>query len=99
MMQRDINITIKLEELDKFSIRIPMSEEQRAREAQRIVNHLYNSWKEKFDNLSALELMGRIAFHLARKFEELNAGMDTVAAEIDNTEKELDRILLATGHD
>lgn len=94
-MQRDINITIKLEGLSAFSIRIPIGQEQNAREAERIVNHLFNSWKEKLGTLSTQELMGRIAFHLARKFETLNADLLNAEEELNKSEQELDRILLS----
>lgn len=93
-MQRDINITIKLEGLTPFSIKIPLDQEQSARDAERIVNHLFNSWKDKLSNLSHHELMGRIAFQLARKFEALNADMLKVGEELDRSERELDAILL-----
>lgn len=94
MMQRDINITIKLEDLTPFSIKVPIQQEEAAREAQRTVNHLYNSWKGKLGNLSSAELMGRIAFHLARKFEDLNTDLNQVENELTECEQTFDKILL-----
>ena len=93
-MPRDINITITLDDIDRFSIRVPLEEEERAREAERIVNHLYNSWKERFGSLTALQLMGRIAFHLARKFEDLNSGLGALEDAVEECESQFDDILL-----
>lgn len=94
LMQRDINITIKLEGIDKFSIRIPAEQEKNAREAERTVNLLYNSWKERFAHLSSNELLARISFYLARKFEDLNSELLAVEATVDDCEGVFDRILL-----
>ena len=93
-MQRDINITVKIDDLTPFSIRVAADEEERAREAQRIVNYLYDSWKGKMGNLSTAELMGRIAFHIARRFEDLNAMMAMGENELTRGEEALDKILL-----
>lgn len=93
-MQRDINITITLEGVDRFSIRVPLDQEKKAKEAERIVNHLYNSWKEKFTSLTPLELMGRISFHLARKFEDLNSNLVELQETVSDCESEFDHILL-----
>lgn len=95
MMQRDINITIKLEGLDTFQIRVALEDESKAREAQRIVNSLYNSWHEKFPTLSKEELMGRIAFHMARMYESMNQTISELEKSLGKTEEVLDSILLS----
>lgn len=94
MMQRDINITIKIEGTSGFTINIPLEQEAKAKEAQNIVNYIFKSWKEKLPSLSNLDLMARIAFHLARKFEEINSELAEVDKQIANCEKKLDDILL-----
>lgn len=94
-MQRDINLTIKLEGIDSFPIRISMEEETVTREAQKTVNLLYNSWQEKMPNLTPLELMGRIAFYMARRYEETTARMNEINETAELTEKEFDSILLS----
>lgn len=96
MMQRDINITIKIEGSQHFSIKIPIDEETNAREAEKIVNYIYKSWKEKLPNLSNMEIMARIAFHMARKYEELNKEVSAITSELEACESKLDDLLLAT---
>ena len=94
MMQRDINITIKIEGSSGFSIKIPIQQENNAREAENIVNYIFKSWKEKLPSLSDKDLLARIAFHIARKYEELNKQLADVDNDIKNCSKTLDDILL-----
>lgn len=94
MMQRDINITIKLEGLTPFHIKVPIEKEQHAREAQRYINHLYNSWNEKLAPIHPLELMGKIAFQMARNFLELSEQVESMEHLAIESEKSLDDLLL-----
>ena len=78
-----------------FPIRIPEEEEAYARKAQADINRLYNSWKAgKLGSLSPLELMGRIAFQMARRYEQLNAVLEQLETSVDDCDKEFDNILL-----
>lgn len=81
--------------MPSFPIRIPEEEEAFARAAQADINRLYNSWKAgKLGSLSPFELMGRIAFQMARRYEQLNAVLEQLKTSVDESNKEFDNILL-----
>lgn len=95
-MQKDIKITIKLEPIESFMVQLNIDEEAFARRAQQLINGIYNSWKEKFPYLDEKQLLGRIAFLLARKYEEQKNLLDNMEQAIEECENRLDNLLLSS---
>ena len=94
MQQNKVNITIKINGINPFSMTVDRSREEIDRTAQDIVNHILDAWKIKFPNLSELDLMGRVAFQLARNFETLNRNEESLRDLLESSEKDLDKLLL-----
>lgn len=89
------NITVRLADLAPIALSINPDEEEQYREAEKLVNYLWNRWMEHFRNVaSSNEVMARVAFQFARLYAQ--ARKDNVATNefLTDFERKLDEIVV-----
>lgn len=91
------NITIRLAELPPIPLQIKREDEPIVRTAEYNVNQLWKSWVQRFSDKSAYEVLAMVAFQFAKAYVTLNNQAERTTAVINDFERTLDRLLLATG--
>ncbi|MBP5689219.1 MAG: cell division protein ZapA [Muribaculaceae bacterium] len=67
----NLNIMIRLADVEPTALTIPRDEEANYREAEKLVNTLWNKWIERFDGDDASKrVMAMVAFQFARLYSK-----------------------------
>ena len=67
----NLNILIRIADVEPISLTIPSDEEASYREAEKLVNTLWNKWIDKFDDdNSSQRVMAMVAFQFARLYSK-----------------------------
>ena len=67
----NLNILIRLADVEPIALTIPSSEEETYREAEKLVNTLWNKWIGKFEGEnSSQRVMAMVAFQFARLYSK-----------------------------
>ena len=89
------NIWIAIADLKPIPLSIVRDDEPSYREAEKMVNTLWQKWLPRFkDSSSEKEIMGRIAFQFARLYAQAYRENANVAAFLKDLEKSLDDIVV-----
>jgi hypothetical protein len=65
------NILIRIADVEPIALTIPSSEEETYREAEKLVNTLWNKWIGKFEGEnSSQRVMAMVAFKFARLYSK-----------------------------
>jgi hypothetical protein len=68
---KTLNILIRIADVDPIALTIPLDEEASYREAEKLVNTLWNKWKDRFDgDNSSQSVMAMVAFQFARLYSK-----------------------------
>ena len=69
--ENNLNILIRLADIEPIALTIPSKEEETYREAEKLVNTLWNKWIGKFDgDNSSQRVMAMVAFQFARLYSK-----------------------------
>ncbi|MBR5086474.1 MAG: cell division protein ZapA [Muribaculaceae bacterium] len=69
--ENNLNILIRLADVEPIALTIPSKEEETYREAEKLVNTLWNKWIGKFDgDNSSQRVMAMVAFQFARLYSK-----------------------------
>ena len=67
----NLNILIRIADVEPIALTIPSKEEEGYREAEKLVNTLWNKWIDKFDgDNSSQRVMAMVAFQFARLYSK-----------------------------
>ncbi len=67
----NLNILIRIADVEPIALTIPSNEEEGYREAEKLVNTLWNKWIDKFDgDNSSQRVMAMVAFQFARLYSK-----------------------------
>jgi hypothetical protein len=67
----NLNILIRIADVEPIALTIPRDEEASYREAEKLVNTLWNKWIDKFDDdNSSQRVMAMVAFQFARLYSK-----------------------------
>ena len=67
----NLNILIRIADVEPIALTIPSDEEASYREAEKLVNTLWNKWIDKFDDdNSSQRVMAMVAFQFARLYSK-----------------------------
>ena len=67
----NLNILIRLADVEPIALTIPSSEEETYREAEKLVNTLWNKWITRFEGEDASKrVMAMVAFQFARLYSK-----------------------------
>ncbi len=92
---KKINITIRLSDAKPIPLSISPEDEPQYREAEKLVNTLWNKWRERFrDTDSNEEVMARVAFQFARLYAKAQRATDSTNDFLIDFEKKLDEIVI-----
>ena len=90
-----LNLTIRLADVKPLSLSIDRDEEPRYREAEKLVNTLWNKWMLRFRNTSSSEeVMARVAFQFARLYAQVYRENMATSEYLADFEKKLDDIVI-----
>ncbi len=90
-----LNITIRLADVKPLSLSIDRNDEPRYREAEKLVNTLWNKWMLRFRNTSSSEeVMARVAFQFARLYAQVYRENIATGEYLADFEKKLDDIVV-----
>lgn len=90
-----LNITIRLADVKPLSLSIDRDEEPRYREAEKLVNTLWNKWMARFKGTdSSEEVMAKVAFQFARLYSQAYRDNKATNELLTDFEKELDEIVI-----
>lgn len=68
---KTLNILIRIADAEPIALTIPRDEEASYREAEKLVNTLWNKWIDKFDgDNSSHRVMAMVAFQFARLYSK-----------------------------
>lgn len=67
----NLNIKIRIADVEPIALSIPSDEEANYREAEKLVNTLWNKWINRFDgDNSSQRVMAMVAFQFARLYSK-----------------------------
>lgn len=67
----NLNINIRIADIEPIALTIPRNEESSYREAEKLVNTLWNKWVNKFEgDNSSQRVMAMVAFQFARLYSK-----------------------------
>ncbi|MBR5030138.1 MAG: cell division protein ZapA [Muribaculaceae bacterium] len=67
----NLNILIRIADVEPIALTIPRNEEASYREAEKLVNTLWNKWINRFDgDNSSQRVMAMVAFQFARLYSK-----------------------------
>ncbi len=67
----NLNINIRIADIEPIALTIPRNEESSYREAEKLVNTLWNKWVDKFEgDNSSQRVMAMVAFQFARLYSK-----------------------------
>lgn len=93
-MKDKLNITIRIADQTSIPLQISREDEEVVRTAEYNVNKLWQSWMQRYRDMSSSRVLAMVAFQFAKLYEVMTrTGADAVK-KLENFEKELDRILL-----
>lgn len=88
-------IWLQLADVRPIPLSVSPEEETRCREAERLVNSLWDKWMRQFaENGSSQEVLARVAFRFAQLYFDEYAHNKSVNGFLENFEKELDKIVV-----
>ena len=91
----NLNILIRIADVEPIALTIPSNEEEGYREAEKLVNTLWNKWIDKFDgDNSSQRVMAMVAFQFARLYSKSYNQNVAVNDYLTAFEKELDEVVL-----
>ena len=69
--ENNLNIKIRIADVEPIALTIPSDEEASYREAEKLVNTLWNKWVDKFEgDNSSQRVMAMVAFQFARLYSK-----------------------------
>ncbi|MBR2147687.1 MAG: cell division protein ZapA [Muribaculaceae bacterium] len=91
----NLNILIRIADVDPIALTIARDEEQGYREAEKLVNTLWNKWIGKFEgDNSSHRVMAMVAFQFARLYSKSYNQNVAVNDYLTTFEKQLDEVVL-----
>lgn len=88
-------IWLQLADVRPIPLNISPDEENRCREAERLVNSLWEKWMRAFaDKGSSHEVLARVAFRFAQLYFDEYAANKNVNGFLEKFEKEIDSIVI-----
>lgn len=91
-MKDKLNITIRIADQNPLSLSIKPGEEEYIREAEDAINHLWVTWKERFQAGSD-KVMAMIAFQFAKLYTMQKTREKQALSQLEAAEKHLSRLL------
>ena len=89
------DIWLQLADVKPIPLSINPEEEKRCREAEQLVNSLWDKWMRQFaDKGSSHEVLARVAFRFAKLYFDEYAHNKAVNGFLEKFEKELDSIVV-----
>lgn len=68
---KTLNILIRIADVEPIALTIPRDEENNYREAEKLVNTLWNKWEDRFEGEnSSQSVMAMVAFQFARLYSK-----------------------------
>lgn len=93
--ENNLNILIRLADVEPIALTIPSKEEETYREAEKLVNTLWNKWIGKFDgDNSSQRVMAMVAFQFARLYSKSYNQNVAVNKFLTAFEQELDDVVV-----
>ncbi len=90
-----INIWVSLANIKQIPVSVSKADEQEYRNAEKLVNALWNKWMPLFRNTASQEeVMARVAFQFARLYIHAHEQNVAVGAELKEFERKLDEIVV-----
>lgn len=94
-MKAKKEIWLQLADVRPIALNVSPEEEARCREAERLVNSLWDKWMRQFaDNGSSHEVLARVAFRFAQLYFDEYAYNKNVNSFLENFEKQLDKVVV-----
>lgn len=91
-MKDKLNITIRIADQDPLPLSVSRSDVGYIREAEEGINHLWVTWKERFQ-ATPEKVMAMIAFQFAKLYTMQKAREKQALKDLENAQKELTDIL------
>lgn len=89
------NIWIELADVKPIALSVTAADEPAYREAQRLVNTLWNKWMGRFnDSGSSHEVLARVCFQFARLYLASYNENQQTAAQLADLERQLDALVV-----
>lgn len=93
--ERKQKITLTLADVDPIPLVIPASQEAHYREAEQMVNKLWQKWSVQLaDSVTPHELLARVAFQFAKRYLEVFQDNQSVNDYLTDFEQQLDRLVI-----
>ena len=93
MTEDKLNITIRIAGQSPVALRINRADEERVRNAEYQVNHLWGSWTKRFPEKSSMEVLAMVAYQFVELYyKELKISEETDSSLL-KFEEELDNML------
>ena len=93
--ENKVEISVALADLKPMQLEIPKSSVANCRNAETMINKLWNKWRIEFgDRITSEELMARIAFQLARRYADAFEANAEVNEFLTTFEKRLDELVV-----
>ena len=96
-MKDKLNITIRIADQDPIPLSIERNDEATVRKAVDNVNKLWQSWMQRYRDVSSSRVMAMVAFQFARLLESSGKANEEALAALNDFETKLDNMLLSTG--
>jgi len=89
------NIWLELADVKPIALLIDPKDEQAYREAEKLVNTLWNKWRNRFgESTNSHEVLARVAFQFARLYMEAYSQNQAVNGFLTDFEKRLDELVI-----
>ena len=93
--ENNLKILIRLAQEEPIALTIPKDEEEGYREAEKLVNTLWNKWVGRFEgDNSSQRVMAMVAFQFARLYSKAYNQNVAVNKLLTEFEKNLDEVIL-----
>ena len=89
---KNLNILIRIADVEPIALTIPRDEEATYREAEKLVNTLWNKWTKRFNDTSN-DVLARVAFQFARLYLEAYGENRQVNEFLSDLDQQLDALL------
>ena len=98
-MKDKLNITVRLADQPPIAMRdVSLAEEETIRRAEYNINRLWETWRLRFKDKSAGEVLAMVTLRFAQLYYSRQEQMESLDSLLDAFERDLDRSLIEVGH-
>ena len=94
-MKDKLNITVRLADQPPIAMRdVTLAEEETIRQAEYNINRLWETWRLRFKDKSAGEILAMVTLRFAQPYYSRQQQMENLDSLLDSFERDLDRSLI-----